>query len=74
MFGRTYNNILILDNMKDAMLYAAKEGWGGVNNALSDCFPLQVTIPKRRSYLGAVRVSLDYHKIGIFNLIVPAYD
>jgi hypothetical protein len=71
MFGQKYNNILILDNMKDAMLYAAKEGWGGVNHALNDVFPLQVTIPKKRNYLEAVFVSLQYHKIGIFNLIVP---
>lgn len=72
MFGRKYNNILILDNMKDAMLYGAKEGWGSANSAMNGIFPLQVTIPKKRSYLGAVMKSLEYHKIGIFNLILPA--
>jgi len=72
MFGKKYNNVLILDNMKDALLYSAKEGWGGVNREMMNIFPLQVTIPKRRSYLGAIMKSLEYHKIGIFNLILPA--
>ena len=66
---RIYKNVLILDNEKDTILVAAKEHLGNVNNNCQDLYPVTIELPAERSYLSAIKRSLEYSKMGIFNLI-----
>lgn len=68
VFKQKWKNVLILDNEKDAILVSAKEKLGGVNMELN-IYPVTVELPTQRSYLGAVKRSIEYSKMGIFNLM-----
>lgn len=68
VFKQKWKNVLILDNEKDAILVSAKEHLGGVNTELN-VYPVTVELPKERSYLGAMKRSVEYSKMGIFNLM-----
>ena len=63
-----WKNVVILDNEKDAILLSAKEHLGGVNQELN-VYPVTVELPKERGYLSAMFRSVEYSKMGIFNLI-----
>ena len=69
IFRKDYKNVLILDNEKDAILVATKEHLGPINQDFPDIYPVTMELPKKRSYLGAMKRSSDYSKMGIFNLI-----
>lgn len=67
---RRYMNALILDNAKDATLIAGLEGYGSVNTTMNDVYPVTLVIQKPRRYLTAVLKSLQYSKMGIFNIVM----
>ncbi len=64
-----------LDSCKDAEMVAVKEGYesAAINNYTEDLYKnnkVQLTIPTRRTFWGAVRQSIEYGRLGIFNHIV----
>lgn len=66
-----YVNVVQLDNDKDATLIAGKEGSNYVKDAIEhDAFPCRIVIPKIRKYYHAAKKSLEYSKMGIFNVIL----
>ena len=72
---KKYVLTLQLDSTKEAELVGAKEGYGHVNvsNYTEDLYrnnKVQITIPTRRTYLGATLRSLQYSKMGILNCVV----
>ena len=69
MFGK-YKNIVLLDNEKDATIVAGKEKFPGVNYEWKEVYPVAIVLSGRRNYLKAITKSLEYSKLGIFNLIV----
>ena len=69
LFKERWKNVLIIDNEKDAILIAAKENLGEVNMQMRDIYPLTLELPKERSYFTAIKKSVEYSKMGIFNLI-----
>lgn len=71
MFGKPiWKNVVILDNAKDAILVSTKEKLG-INPDFEDddIYPVTVELPKGRSYISAIRRSVEFSKMGIFNLI-----
>jgi hypothetical protein len=70
MFQKKYVIVILLDNEKDAMLIASKEGYGDVNRQLNGVYPLTVTIPKRMTLLQSIRKQQKYNKMGMFTMIV----
>lgn len=69
-FSKKYKNAMILDNAKDATLIAGIEGYGNVNYDMTSCYPVTLVIQRPRNYWSAVRKSLMYSKMGIFNCII----
>lgn len=64
-----------LDSCKEAEFVGTKEGYGhvNVNNYTEDLYrnnKVQLTIPTRRTYLGAVRRALQYFRHGIFCCVI----
>ena len=74
MFRRRYVLTLILESCKEAELVGAKEGYGhvNVNQYTEDLYrnnKVLITIPTKRTYLGAALRSLQYSKMGILNCV-----
>lgn len=67
--GKKYKNVVILENEKDAMLIATKEGYGNVNTDLNGIYPVVMTMNRPRKFVTAVKKAIEYSKMGIFNLI-----
>lgn len=72
---KKYVIMVQLDSPKEAELVAAKEGYGTVNvNAYTEDLcrnnKVQLTIPTRRSWLGATMRAWSYSRMGILNCIV----
>lgn len=71
---RNYVITVQLDSTKEAGRVAIKEGYGNVNvnNYTEELYmnnKVQLTIPTRRTYLGALFRSAQYSKLGILNCI-----
>lgn len=63
-----------LDSAKEAGRVATKEGYGAVNvnDYTEDLYKnnkVQLTIPTRRTYIGALLRSAQYSRLGILNCI-----
>ena len=72
---KKYVIIVQLDSTKEAELVAAKEVYGTVNvNAYTDDLcrhnKVQLTIPERRSWFGAMMRAWSYSRMGILNCII----
>lgn len=72
MFGtKRWTNVVLLDSFKDATLVGRSEDLPGVNYGMpEDIFPLNMEMPERRTKLGALRKSIQYSRMGLFNIIV----
>ena len=73
-FQKRYVIMLQLDSGKEATLVSSKEGYANVriDEASEDLYrnnKVQLTIPTLRTYFGAMRRSLQYSNMGIFNCI-----
>ena len=70
MFKKRYLISVTLENIKDATFVAAMEGYGNVKVGVDDIYPVDLVIPKPRTYFRALRVSLNYSRMGIHNAII----
>lgn len=71
MGRKKWTNVVVLDSVKDAALVGRAEDLPEVNYGINpDIFPLNMEMPERRSKLGAIRKSVQYSRMGIFNIIV----
>ena len=68
---RKWTNVVLLDSFKDAALVGRAEDLPAVNYGMSeDIFPLNMEMPERRTKIGALRKSLEYSRMGIYNIIL----
>lgn len=72
---KKYVLTLQLDSTKEAEMVGAKEGYGhvNVNQYTEDLYrnnKVQITIPTRRTALGALFRSWQYSKMGILNCVL----
>lgn len=74
MLGRKkWTNVVLLDNFKDAALIGRAEDLGGINYEMpEEIFPLNMEMPEKRTKLGALRKSVEYSRMGLYNLIVKS--
>ena len=74
MLGRKkWTNVVLLDNFKDAALIGRAEDLGGINYEMpEEIFPLNMEMPEKRTKLGALRKSMEYSRMGLYNLIVKS--
>lgn len=75
MFGKHYVITLQLDSSKEAEMVGAKEGYGHCNRDqyAEDLYrsnKVQLTIPTRRTWLGAIKKSWEYSRMGILHCIM----
>lgn len=72
---KKYRIMVQLDSVKEAAMVAAIEGYGEANldKQIDEVYrnnKVRMTIPTERSYLSAVKRSLQYSKYGIMNCII----
>lgn len=72
---KKYVIIVQLDSCKEAEFVGAKEGYGhvNVNNYTEELYmnnKVQLTIPTKRTFLGALRQCIQYFRMGIFCCIL----
>lgn len=71
MWLKKWTNVVLIENFKEAALVGRAEDLGGVNTNLSeDIFPLNMEMPEQRTLLGALKKSLQYSRMGLFNLMI----
>ncbi len=67
---KRWTNVVLLDNFKDATLIGEAEHIGSVNYYMpEDIFPLNMEMPERRSLFGAIKKSIEYSRMGLYNII-----
>ena len=68
MFGRgKWKNSVLVEGEKEASLVAREENLPGVSPEF-DAYPVDIALPKKRSFWQAVKKSLAYSKMGIYNM------
>lgn len=68
---KRWTNVVLLDSFKDATLVGRAEELGGINyNMPEEIFPLNMEMPERRTKLGALIKSLQFSRMGLYNIIV----
>jgi len=68
---KKWTNVVLLESFKEAALVGRAEDLGGVNmNMSEDIFPLNMEMPERRTLIGALHKSLEYSRMGLFNIII----
>lgn len=65
---KSWRNSVLIEGEKEAALLAREENLPGVNPEF-DLYPLDVTLPKRRSFLEAAKKAVKYSSMGIYNMI-----
>ena len=72
---KQYVIMVQLDSTKEATMVSSMEGYGNVriDQSTEDLYrnnKVQLTIPIKRRYLGALKRSMQYSNMGILNCIV----
>ena len=67
MFGRKWVNKICVEGEKEAQLVARLEGYPEANPDF-DHYPVDVKLPKRRTFWKAVKKSIEYSKANIYNM------
>ena len=69
MFGKgKWKNSVLVEGEKEASLVAREENLPGVSPEF-DAYPVDIALPKKRSFWQAVKKSVAYSKMGIYNMI-----
>lgn len=69
MFGRKkWKNSVLVEGEKEATLVAREENLPGVSPEF-DAYPVDIALPKRRTFWGAVKKGVKYSQMGIYNMI-----
>lgn len=67
MFGlKRWRNDVLIEGEKEARLIARIEGYPDVNPDWT-VYPLDLKLPKKRTFLQAVKTAVEYSKHGIYN-------
>lgn len=70
---KRWTNVVLLDSFKDATLIGRAEDLPDINYEMpEDIFPLNMELPERRTKIGALLKSLQYSRMGLYNLIVKS--
>lgn len=69
---KKWRNSVLIEGEKEAAMLAREENLPGVNPDF-DSYPLDVTLPKRRSLWQAVKKAVRYSSMGIYNMIYKQY-
>ena len=70
---KRWTNVVLLDSFKDAALIGRTEDLGGINyNLPEEIFPLNMEMPEKRTKIGALWKSMQYSRMGLYNLIVKS--
>ena len=68
MFGRhKWKNSVLVEGEKEATLVAREENLPGVSPYF-DAYPVDIALPKKRSLWQAIKKSMVYSKMGIYNM------
>ena len=73
LFKKKWVNSVLLENEKEAVLIARGEGLPGVNPDM-DCYPVDVVLPKKRTFREALKKVADYSKMGLYSMIIKKED
>ena len=69
--SKRWSYVVLLDSFKDAALIGRAEDLPSINyNMPEDIFPLNMEMPERRTKLGALLKSIQYSRMGLYNIIV----
>lgn len=68
MFGRRkWKNSVLVEGEKEATLVAREENLPGVSPEF-DQYPVDIALPRRRNLWQAIKKSMTYSKMGIYNM------
>lgn len=65
--GKKWKNEILIEGEKGARLVSRIENLPDVNPEF-DCYPVDMKLPGRRSFMEAVKKSIEYSKHGIYNM------
>ena len=67
-----YKNIVTIESEKDALILGAKEGSEYTEVYMKNLRPMRIVIQKERGYLTALLKSIQYSKMGLFNMFTQS--
>ena len=68
MSWKCWKNSVLVEGEKEATLVAREENLPGVDPEF-DCYPVDITLPKRRTFWEAIKKSVNYSKMGLYNMV-----
>ena len=70
MFGRRkWKNLLLVEGEKEATLVALEENLEDGVSPEFDNYPVDIVLPKRRNLWQAIKKSITYSNMGIYNIL-----
>lgn len=74
IFKKRWVNSVLLENEKEAVLIARGEGLPDVNPDMGDIYPVDVVLPKKRSFREALRKVSEFSRMGLYSMIIKKED
>lgn len=65
---KRWRNSVLVEGEKEATLVAREENLPGVDPEF-DSYPVDIALPKRRTFWKAVKKSVRYSNMGLYNMI-----
>ena len=69
LFGKKYQNSVLLENSKEAMIVAREENLPDVDPEM-DIYPVDMLLPKKRSLKGALKRCMELSKMGLYSMVI----
>lgn len=64
---KKWRNSILIESEKEAMLVSRMEGLPEINHDFRD-YPVDYTLPKRRTMIKAIKKAIEYSKGNVYNM------
>ena len=66
---KRYQNSVLVENEKEAMIVAREEGLPDVNPD-AEYYPVDILLPQKRTLKGALKRCIELSKMGLYSMII----
>ena len=66
---KRYQNSVLVENEKEAMIVAREEGLPDVNPD-AECYPVDILLPQKRTLKGALKRCVELSRMGLYSMVI----